>query len=201
MNTVKCLQLLREIKDVSMATIDQKGNPRIRIIDVMYVDSEKLVFCTARGKEFYKEINSNPHIGITALTKNYEMISLHGIVEKLESKKEWIDQIFEDNPSMKSVYPHESRYILEAFCVRKGELEYFNLSQEPIVRLCFLLGEDKEIKKGYVISEECIECGKCQKTCPQQCIQKGNPYQIIQSHCLHCGLCYENCPVKAIHKV
>ena len=55
---------------------------------------------------------------------------------------------------------------------------------------------NKEIKpKGFIISNQCIQCGLCQKNCPQQCISN---YQIQQEHCLHCGLCYENCPVQAI---
>ncbi|WP_028042534.1 4Fe-4S binding protein [Candidatus Stoquefichus massiliensis] len=201
MNKSGCLKLLRQIKDVSIATINENGHPRVRIIDVMYVDSKKLVFCTARGKEFYRELIINPYIAITGLTQNYEMIRLHGFVEKLNHQKEWIDRIFIDNPSMQSVYPQESRYILEAFCIEKGELEYFDLSQNPICRMYFSLGEEKEIKRGYVIGKECIKCGKCQRICPQQCIYKDQVYTIQQVHCLHCGLCYEDCPVNAIHKM
>ena len=53
MNIQDCLQLLREIKDVAFATVDEKGFPQVRIIDVMIVENEKLYFCTARGKDFY----------------------------------------------------------------------------------------------------------------------------------------------------
>ena len=49
MNAEKCLRILREIKDVAFATVDESGKPQIRIIDIMLVDSEKLYFCTARG--------------------------------------------------------------------------------------------------------------------------------------------------------
>ena len=54
MNAEKCLRILREIKDVAFATVDECGKPQIRIIDIMLVDSEKLYFCTARGKNFYR---------------------------------------------------------------------------------------------------------------------------------------------------
>lgn len=46
-----------------------------------------------------------------------------------------------------------------------------------------------------MITDQCIQCGKCEKLCPQQCIQD---YQINPKPCLHCGLCYEECPVQAI---
>ncbi|MFQ9072919.1 MAG: 4Fe-4S binding protein [Faecalibacillus faecis] len=37
---------------------------------------------------------------------------------------------------------------------------------------------NKEIKpKGFIISNQCIQCGLCQKNCPQQCISN---YQIQQ---------------------
>ena len=48
MNVQRCLEILREIKDVAFATVDEKGLPQIRIIDVMLVENEKLYFCTAR---------------------------------------------------------------------------------------------------------------------------------------------------------
>ena len=52
MNVQRCLEILREVKDVAFATVDEKGLPQIRIIDVMLVENEKLYFCTARGKDF-----------------------------------------------------------------------------------------------------------------------------------------------------
>ena len=56
MNVQRCLDILREIKDVAFATVDENGFPQIRIIDVMIVENEKLYFCTARGKDFYHQI-------------------------------------------------------------------------------------------------------------------------------------------------
>ena len=35
MNAQNCLQILRDVKDVAFATVDEKGLPQIRIIDVM----------------------------------------------------------------------------------------------------------------------------------------------------------------------
>ena len=57
MNVQRCLEILREVKDVAFATVDEKGLPQIRIIDVMLVENEKLYFCTARGKDFYSRLS------------------------------------------------------------------------------------------------------------------------------------------------
>ena len=77
---------------------------------------------------------------------------------------------------------------------RIEQMEWFDLGVSPICR-----GEiSLSTEKGFVIGPNCIGCGKCMRSCPQQCICAGSPYQIAQEHCLHCGLCAETCPVHAI---
>lgn len=112
----------------------------------MLVENEKLYFCTARGKDFYHQIQNKPEVAITGMNKEYQMVRLNG--------------------------------------------------KEPIYRE--MISMNQKVKpKGFIISENCIQCGLCQRQCPQQCIQD---YKIKQQHCLHCGLCYENCPVNAIER-
>lgn len=200
MNAQKCLEILRTVKDVAFATVDANGLPQVRIIDVMLIDEGKLYFCTARGKVFYTQLKASGHVAITGLNAEYQMIRLSGKAYSLPEQKQWIDRIFDENPSMKAVYPGESRYILEPFCMDRGEIEFFDLGRNPIVRQSFSLRQDTVKKKGYEITNLCIGCGKCKRNCPQQCIEIGKPYVIQQEHCLHCGLCCENCPVQAIVK-
>ena len=220
MNAQDCLAMLREMKDVAFATVDEKGNPQVRIIDVMLVEKEKLYFCTGRGKEFYNQLMRKPEVAITGLNKEFQMVRLSGKARKLSEQKHWIDRIFEENPVMNGVYPGESRYILESFCIDSGDLEFFDLGKSPIYRENFVFGKAKGAaaggerengketakesesgngeKKGFWITDACIGCGKCMRVCPQQCITKGTPYLIRQENCLHCGLCFERCPVQAI---
>lgn len=201
MDKTTCLNLLREIKSVSFATVDENGNPQVRIIDVMNVENNKLYFLTARGKEFYKQLIETKKVAIVGLTKNWETIRLNGEVKHLKNQKDEIDKIFKLNPVMNNVYPNESRYILEAFCIEKGEIEYFNLSKEPIYRKSFSL-DKTTTKKGYYITDDCINCGICVNCCPQNAvISTDKNMQIQQEHCLHCGLCYERCPVNAIGRL
>lgn len=200
MNVQDCLNILREIKDVTFSTIDENGFPDARIIDVMLIEEEKLYFCTSRGKDFHKQLTSQNKVAVTGLNSKYQMIRLKGNVHKCENQKYWIDQIFEHNDSMNSVYPGNSRYILDAFYIADGEVEFFDLGVEPINRESFILGNSNITLKGFKITNQCIECGICAKNCPQQCISKGTPYVINESHCLHCGLCYENCKLNAIIK-
>lgn len=197
MNAADCLRILREIKDVAFATVDANGDPQIRIIDVMLVEDDKLYFCTARGKAFYEQILRHDQVAVAGMNSAYQMVRLSGRAHRLSERKQWIDRIFEENPSMNAVYPGESRYVLEAFCISEGEVEFFDLGKEPVWREKFTLGHTKQKEEGFEITEQCIQCGLCESVCPQKCIQE---YRIVQEHCLHCGLCYEKCPVQAIAK-
>ena len=198
MTATDCLKLLREVKDCSFATVDENGRPQNRIIDCMLVEDEVFYFLTARGKHFYRQLTEGGYVAVTALNKEWQTVRLVGKAEKLEDQKTWIDKIFEANPSMNRVYPGESRYILEPFCIRTGTIEFFDLGKEPIHRESFSIGGAAVEEKGFFITDGCIGCGKCKRNCPQQCIAEGTPYVIAQEHCLHCGLCFENCPVQAI---
>ena len=206
MNAQDCLQILRDVKDVTFATVDGKGRPRARVIDVMLVEPGKMYFCTARGKDFYQEILKNGCVAVTGMNREFQMVRLEGKAEKLLEQKKWIDKIFEENPVMNDVYPGDSRYILEPFCIDNGQIEFFDLGKSPIERYSFSLADEPVREKGFLITDACIGCGKCSRNCPQKCIFPGEKttekastaYIIRQEHCLHCGLCAENCPVQAI---
>lgn len=201
MEVQDCLNMLREIRDVSFATVDAEGMPHNRIIDVMIVEDGRLYFCTGRGKDFYRELTGNPHVAVSGLNKDWQMVRLTGEARKLDDQRAWIDRIFEENPSMNDVYPGDSRYILDPFVIDSGDLEFFDLSTSPIHRESFRFGDGAGAPlRGFQITDECIGCGTCQANCPQQCIEEGSPFRIGQEGCLHCGLCFENCPVQAIER-
>ncbi len=52
---------------------------------------------------------------------------------------------------------------------------------------------------AYVISGECIACGRCFNNCPLSCIApQGDQYQINADKCVACGKCASLCPISAI---
>lgn len=195
---MKYLNLLREVKSVSMATVDELGYPQVRIIDVMLVKENRLYFCTARGKEFYSQLVSNKKVSMVGLTKDYQMIKLTGDIVHLGDNEDIIDEIFDNNPIMNHLYPEDSRYILEGFYVEDGIIDYFDLSNPPIKRETITLGDFNNKSKIFKITNNCISCGKCAYICPQKCIEEKDIFEIQQDKCLRCGYCYENCPVSAI---
>jgi len=54
----------------------------------------------------------------------------------------------------------------------------------------------------YVITENCVSCGKCAEQCPMGCItDNGELYVIDQNVCSKCGTCVGECPARAIEKI
>ena len=214
METKDYLRILKEdIHTTVMATVDSKGHPVTRVIDIMMEDGKTVYFITAKGKEFYRQLIEQKFISISGACGGEGMdkkeaslhmraVSVRGTVQNIGSKH--MEDIFEKNPYMKEIYPNkESRKALEVFCITQGSGEYFDLSTKPITRAGFLIGEHKEIAgegvSGYYIMGTCTGCQKCVAVCPQKCIDVGSiPFIIRQENCLHCGNCMEACPVAAV---
>lgn len=196
----ECFKQLREVIDAVLSTVDDNGNPQSRIIDIMHIEDDRIYFLTGRGKHVYSEIMNHPKVSYLSLKDN-KSIRISGEAHKLDDQKYWIDLIFENNPFMNNVYPGNARYILEPFCIEDYEMEFFDLTQKPIFRQSFKFGDAEITVKGFEITDECIACGTCQASCPQQIpVFVEDKFEIPQEHCLHCGLCYENCPNSAIVK-
>lgn len=194
--------LQEEIHSTAVATVDENGLPQVRIIDIMLADENSIYFITAKGKGFYKQLEKQQFVAITGMTGGSgdsltkKAISIRGKVRNVG--QDLLDEVFEENPYMKEIYPENTRYALEVFQLYEGQGEYFDLSSKPIYRDTFTIGGKKEEHAQYTVDKRCIECGTCAKVCPQKCIDKGTPYFIRQENCLHCGLCLESCPADSI---
>ena len=194
--TKKALTLLREIKSITFATLNN-SQPAARIIDVMLVKEDGLYFLTARGKAFYQQLQANPKIAICGMDANYVSVRVIGDI-RFCNDRGIIDKIFDHNPMMNDLYPGEKRDILEGFHLYRGRGEIFDLSIEPPERTRFAFGGESAHPSGYQITARCTACGLCLDACPVEVISEGDVYLIDGLHCLECGRCAEICPEDAI---
>ena len=52
---------------------------------------------------------------------------------------------------------------------------------------------------AHVISDECINCGACEDSCPTNAISEVGEKRVIDAEtCIDCGACVDTCPVIAI---
>ena len=194
------LRLLAEdIHSAAVATLGADGHPQTRVIDMMLYDEQGVYFLTARGKAFYAQLMEQGYIALSA-ARDKISISLRGKVKNIGGEK--LDEIFEKNTYMRSIYPGDTRRALEVFCLYEADGEYFDIRDPAhIVRDSFTIGKAAREAPGYYVGEGCTGCGLCASVCPQKCIDlTKTPAVIDQRRCLHCGQCAEICPKRIIEK-
>ena len=191
--------LVEDIHSTTVATLGTDGHPQTRIIDMMLWDEKGVYFLTAKGKAFYAQLMEQKYVALSA-TKDKISVSLRGKIKNIGSEK--LDEIFEKNTYMQSIYPGSTRRALEVFCLYEAEGEYFDISDPAhIVRDSVTIGVRKQAVPGYYVGAGCIGCKLCYSVCPQKCIDiSAIPVIIDQHHCLHCGQCAEICPKQTISK-
>lgn len=191
--------LVEKIHSTVAATIGKDGHPVTRCIDMMLYDDNGVYFLTAKGKEFYTQLMEQQYISLSAINDK-RCISIAGKVSNIGREK--LDEIFEKNTYMQSIYPGDTRSALEVFRVHDAEGNFFDISNPShVTRGTFIVGKAEIRKSRYYVEEGCIRCGQCISVCPQKCIDISNiPSVIDQNRCLHCGRCFDICPVQAIRK-
>lgn len=194
--------LVEEIHTTVIATIDQNGLPVTCAVDMMDWDEGGLYFLTAKGKKLYERLNRSGYVALTGMkgkdTLSCVALSIQGKVREIGGVP--LDRLLLKNPYMNEIYPTtESRKALTVFQIYEGSGEWFDLSQKPIERDSFSLGDGKNTEHGYEITASCTGCGACGAVCPQGCIDfSAVPAVIRQKHCLHCGNCMAVCPHQAV---
>ena len=58
--------------------------------------------------------------------------------------------------------------------------------------------DNRKLDIKFIINDNCISCGKCEKLCPLSNIKLIEGQPIWGNHCTHCMACISRCPKGAI---
>lgn len=98
--------LVEDIHSTTVATIGADGHPQTRVIDMMLLDDKDIYFLTAKGKAFYAQPMEQGYIALSA-AKGKVSVSLRGKIRNIGKEK--LEEIFEKNTYMQSIYPGDTR--------------------------------------------------------------------------------------------
>lgn len=73
---------------------------------MMLLDDKGIYFLTAKGKAFYAQLMEQGYIALSA-AKGKVSVSLRGKIRNIGKEK--LDEIFEKNTYMQSIYPGDTR--------------------------------------------------------------------------------------------
>lgn len=192
--------LVWEIRFIAMATVEN-GMPQARIFDMTLLDDGNIYFITATGKPTFDQLQANPHIVVTGVTKDWLAVRVNAEVEETDDPviKE---KFLEINQGTKALYAN-SPDALRFFKWARGNGEITHLYADDMhARLKFgWNGVDPRPDVYHIDEEKCTACGVCHSVCVGKAIRPGEKYSIDYFNCLECGSCYRKCPVGAVSKL
>lgn len=122
----EALQFLNDNREIALATLEDNC-PKIRVFQIMDIDSENLYFATAPHKEVCTQLQNNPSVEILSYSKAIS-VRVAGSVAFDVSDKHAKD-IFAKNPVLPRLYA--SYNDLAYFRLPISKLDYFDLTPTP----------------------------------------------------------------------
>ncbi|AZP04026.1 pyridoxamine 5'-phosphate oxidase family protein [Jeotgalibaca ciconiae] len=126
------MQILQEQMKVAIfATVDEDNKPHARHAHIGVANENGVFFMTHPKTNFYKQLQNNPHVAITAMSEDGYLIQVIRIEGKIrEVGRERLEEILQDNPYVKHVYPNKSeRQGSQVFQLYEGEGFYHSMTQ------------------------------------------------------------------------
>ncbi|EFR31142.1 pyridoxamine 5'-phosphate oxidase family protein [Eremococcus coleocola] len=123
--------LKEDMKVAVFSTIDKDGKPHARHANIGVANEQGIFFMTSPKTNFYKQLQANQNIALTAMSeKDYliQVIRIEGKVRELGKEK--LKEVLKDNPYVKHVYPTaEEQASVHVFQLYEGDGFYHSLTQ------------------------------------------------------------------------
>jgi len=112
-----------------LATID--GNTvKTRIFESLWVEDNKVYFCTGSQKDVYKQLLNNPNASFCVENKFSPVLSVNGEVSFSEDLKHK-EKAFEILPMLKNLYQTPENPNFKVFYIDVKEVKTFSYSEGP----------------------------------------------------------------------
>jgi len=208
-----------EIGVLTFSTI-HKGEVHSRVAHFNGCDSNGIYFRTMWNKPYARQLRESKKVTVCGITDSRILghdeegvpdfppgfsIRLIGEVKHLEENE--VRELAKTNKDLElAVYDMDKYPAMKEgnFMIHKAKGEIFDFDFEcsnrdhKIFRTRFEFGGMDYNEAGPIITDKCIECGKCKKVCTFKAIEEGSPYKVISHKCDDCGSCIMTCPVDAI---
>lgn len=126
------LKILQDQMKVAVfATVDENNKPHARYAHIGVANQNGIFFMTHPKTDFYKQLQHNPHVAITAMSEDGYLIQVIRIEGKVrEVGKEHLAKVLEGNPYVQHVYPdNQERQGAQVFQLYEGEGFYHSMTQ------------------------------------------------------------------------
>lgn len=204
---------------LTFTTVNRDNEPESRIAHLRAYDDDGLYFMTMFTKQFYHQLKETRKVAVCGLCANSQVdykkdgtpvfdggyfIRMTGNVKEVS-----IEEIkSKNNPIFNFCIKDQENYnAMVVMCITSARGDIFDYDFEKVNRGHKLErkyfsynGENIHYKGLSIDQNSCIRCGKCEKKCSFNAVEKNehNQYGINRNRCDECGDCYLVCPVKAI---
>lgn len=112
-----------------LATVGEE-TPQTRIFEALWVEDNKVYFCTGAQKDVYKQLENNPTASFCVLNKFSPVISVNGLVGFTEEMK-YKEKAFELLPMLNNLYQTPTNPNFKIFYIDIKQVKTFSYAQGP----------------------------------------------------------------------
>ena len=104
---------------------------RTRIFDYLFIEGNKVYFCTSSKKQVYAQIQANPSVSFCTYLPDFDpVLSINGkvvFVEDMALKT----RAFDEKPVIKEIYGGPDNPVFVLFYIDIAEVQTFNYKEGP----------------------------------------------------------------------
>ncbi len=136
-NVKEIYDFLRQNQDIALATVGIDGKPKIRVFQIMKIDTENnnLFFATSTSKEIYVQLKEKPEVEVLCMSNNIS-VRIDGIVQFDVSDKTGLD-IYLNNPVLPRLYSNYKDLVYFRLVI--DNLHFYDLNTNPPTTLFYNL--------------------------------------------------------------